>query len=182
MGDGVVATRHVFTVDFVVLDVHVGLASGLVCTHHDGVGFDIVANFPGRPLRGGGFISGRHQHRVDDVDNAVARRDVGGRHGSVADLHGVVGDREGRVVAVEHRDREAIGYACSLDGSLGDVVEENIAQGGVGLVVVKRSEVDTGGGEGRIGGCEDRERPVGLKRLNQAGVAQGRNERIVLSC
>ena len=175
VGDGVVATRHVFPVDFVVPE-HVRLASSLVCTDHDGVGFDVVANFPGRSLRGSGFIGRRRQNGVDDMDDAVARSDIGGCYGGVTDLHGRVGDREGGIVAVEHRDREAIGYAGGLDGALGDVVEENIAQGGVGFVVVKLSEVNTRSGECRIGGCKDRERSVGLERLNQPSVDQSRNE------
>ena len=126
-----------------------------------------------------GLVGGRHEHLVDDVDDAVVGGDVGRRHVSIVDHDTAVVHGEGDIVAVQHRGLQTVGNVSSVNGAAQDVIGEDVNERGVGLVVVKGGEVDAGSFERSIGRCKDREGPVALKGLHQPSVTQRSNKRLV---
>ena len=48
--------------------------------------------------------------------------------------------------------------------------QQNVGEGGFSFFGVKGREVNAGIDERLIGGCEDRERPLALQRLDQFGL------------
>ena len=107
-------------------------------------------------------ISRRHEDLVDYVDDAIACRDVCQSHRCVADADRSVGHSECGLVAVQHCHSEAVGHCRGLHRSRVDVVGQDVDQCRVLLVGVEGGQVDTSSCEGRVSGCEDRERPVCL--------------------
>ena len=119
------------------------------------------------------------EYLVDDVNDAVAGSDVGGGDRGVVDHHRAVVDRERSVVAVGHRGDQAVANVGSVHGAVQHVIEQNVRKGGVGLVVVEGGQIDASGFKGGVRWCENRERAVALKGLNQPSVGEGSDQRIV---
>ena len=83
------------------------------------------------------------------------------------------------VVAVGHRGDQAVANVGSVHGAIQHVIEQNVRKGGVGLVVVEGGQIDASGFKGGVRWCENRERAVALKGLNQPSVGEGSDQRIV---
>ena len=112
-----------------------------------------------------GRVRGR-EHLVDDVDDAVAGGHVREGHGGVVDHHAAGhGKREG--LAVGRVGGHALGHVRGRHIALDDVVEEDVAQGGLAFRGVEISQVDARVGEGLVGWCEDGEGPIALQGFQQ---------------
>ncbi|CAM4273375.1 hypothetical protein DEMA109039_13055 [Deinococcus marmoris] len=129
--------------------------------------------------RFGGGRRGRHQHGVDDVDDAVAGHHVGLADGGVVDHD----------LAVTHRDQEtgslgrlAGGHAHDLLGR--DLTRHNVIQQDVleGLGIVQDGGQRVAGQLGKrgVGGREDRV-TAALERLGQSGSFHGSGQRAEVS-
>ena len=133
---------------------------------------------PAARLVEGCSLGGRHQHLVDHVDDAVAGDHVRLDH---------------RGVAVEHHAAAAgvDGDVGALDGGRGveahDVggahvtADHVVGEDGRELVAVLGEEEVLDGplgerGEGLVGGREDREGPLALQRVDEAGGLHGGHE------
>ena len=123
-----------------------------------------------------GFVGRWHEHLVNNVNDTVAGNNIGGGHGCVVDHHGSVVDSEGGVVPVDHGGNQTVSDVGGVYSTAQDVVGEDVNERGVGLVVVKRGEVNASGFKGSIGGGKDRERTVALEGLHQASMAQCGNQ------
>ena len=121
-----------------------------------------------------------HQHLVDDVDETVARDDVGHRDVCVVD-HGTVPDREGKRVSVGSGCRHAVGNVGCGNASTHHVVQQNIAERCLALRCIKSDEVNTGINEGLVGGCEHRERARLLEGSEEVSLDDGSDQGIVNS-
>ena len=123
---------------------------------------------------------GRHEHLVDDMDDAVAGHDVGGRDRSA--VHHDRGShlkREG--VAVDGLRAHAVrDLGCRNRGS-DHVSEEDVAQRGHAVGGVKGRQVDAGIDEGLVGGSKDRERAFTLQRGEQVGLNHSGDQRVVVA-
>jgi hypothetical protein len=105
-------------------------------------------------------VGGRHEDRVDAVDNAVCGEDVDGNEAAVEVYGGALeGDAHGETLGVaevmgwlvECGDGVAAEDAAGGVEVVGDVVEEDVLEGLFGGLLVVFGDLL----EGRVGGCED---------------------------
>ena len=120
----------------------------------------------------------RHEHLVDDVDDAVAGHHVSGGDRCAVDHHGVA-NGEGEAVAVGCLGRHAVRYIGGWHRGSDHVSEEDVTQRGHAVGGVKSGEVDAGIGKGLVGRGEEREGPLALQSGEQVGLNDGRNQGIV---
>ena len=108
----------------------------------DGTDVAVVAVAQGLVVRVGGvlnLIGWRHQHHVDDVDHAVGSLDVRERDvGAVED--GAIADR--RVVAVDHRNGQAVAEVSGHHGTSMHVVEQDVREGRLAFGCVEGGKID----------------------------------------
>ena len=120
----------------------------------------------------------RHEHLVDDVDDAVAGHHVSGGDRCAVDHHGVA-NGEGEAVAVGCLGRHAVRYIGGWHRGSDHVSEEDVTQRGHAVGGVKSGEVDAGIGKGLVGRGEEREGPLALQSGEQVGLNDGRDQGIV---
>ena len=126
-----------------------------------------------------GRVRGR-EHLVDDVDDAVAGGHVREGHGGVVDHHATGhGEREG--LAVGRVGGHALGHVRGRHIALDDVVEEDVAQGGLAFRGVEISQVDARVGKGLVGWCEDGEGPIALQGFQQLCLNHAGHQGVVQS-
>ena len=121
----------------------------------------------------------RGNHRVDDVNDAVAGLDVDGDHVGLIDLHAGVGHGDGHVGPLQRggavQGHDLLGSHRSADDVVGQDGGQGFAVGQDGGQIVFRD-----GGEGRVGGCKDREWAFARQRLGQVGRFDGGQQSIEL--
>ena len=131
-------------------------------------------------LRRGGNVDGRHEDRVDDVDDAVGGLHVSKGDGGRTNGHAAAAvDGELELVTVGRGRHHAVLDVASGHFSGHDVMEQDLGQGFVFLGRVEVVEVNTSVDEGLVGGCEHGVGSGSLEHGHQVGVRQRCHERIV---
>ena len=121
------------------------------------------------------FLAGGQDHRVDDVDYAVAGEDIGDDNFSVIH-HGLV-HIQGEVYGftLQGGGRFQAQDIAGQEAAVNHVVQQDVGQGGD---VSQEGFHGSGGqcGKGVIRGGKDRQRSIALEGVNQAGSLDGGDE------
>ena len=122
-----------------------------------------------RASSGGGDVVvgvGRGQHRVDDVNDAVAGHHVSGGHRGTVDHDGVA-HRERKAVAAHGCSRHAVGHVGGWNGSGDHMGKQDVGELRLAICGVESGEVDASVGKGLVGGSKQRKRPFALQGFEQ---------------
>ena len=111
----------------------------------------------------------RHEDLVDDVNDPVGGRDV--REGDIGVVdHDPFTNGEGQVVTIERCRRHAVCEGRGVHRAGHHVVGQYVCERFLTVLCVKRGEVDSSRGKGRVGRCEDRERTSPLQGCHQVSL------------
>ena len=111
---------------------------------------------------------GRQEHRIDDVDDSVARRDIGLRHRGVIDLDRASGRAHGQTLTLHRLGATQGSHLSRGDPARHDVIGQHGAQAfPVGEESIQRPGRELG--ERGIGGREDGVGAGSFQRLDRSG-------------
>ena len=112
---------------------------------------------------------GRCQHRIDNMDDSIARVDIS-RGDSCTVHHDAVANCEREWLSVHGGCRHAFGHCGGWNGTRDHVVEQDVCKNGLSFRSVKGSQVNASINEGLIGWCKEREWPFALEGFEQFGL------------
>ena len=116
------------------------------------------------------------------MDDAVARLDVGGHNVGLVNHSHAVADHERHRAALYGVGRHAIAEVARHDLARHHMVEQDLRQLALRIFEQGFDGARRQGGKGVIGWRKDREWPLALQRLHQAGRLDGGDERSEVAC